>query len=42
MEESVVRVRVFGYSGKVKDAIENLLKDSLESLNPCKEHYDCS
>jgi predicted Fe-Mo cluster-binding NifX family protein len=31
-------VQVFGASGKVKDALESLLKDSLGGLGACREH----
>jgi predicted Fe-Mo cluster-binding NifX family protein len=34
-------VAVFGYSGKVKDAVESLLRNTLGGLGSCKEHGDC-
>jgi len=33
-------VQVFGYSGKVKDAIDDFLKNALGSLDACHEHGD--
>jgi predicted Fe-Mo cluster-binding NifX family protein len=34
-------VKIFGYVGKVKDAIEKLLNNSLSSIEECKDHTDC-
>ena len=34
-------VQVFAYSGKVQDAIDNFLKNSLGSLDACQEHGEC-
>jgi predicted Fe-Mo cluster-binding NifX family protein len=34
-------VRVFGYSGKVKEAIDDFLKNKLGGLDACKEHDTC-
>jgi len=31
-------VQVFGYSGKVKDALDEFLKNALGSLDACQEH----
>lgn len=31
-------VRIFGFEGKVQEAIDALLKDSLGGLSPCREH----
>ncbi len=31
-------VRVFGYSGKVKDALDDFLNNALGGLSACKEH----
>lgn len=31
-------VKVFGYSGKVKDALEDLIKNALGGLGACREH----
>ena len=33
-------VKIFGFQGNVKDAIEALLKNSLGGIEPCKEHGD--
>ena len=34
-------VKIFGYSGKVKDGIDRLLLNKLEGIDACKEHGDC-
>ena len=34
-------VKVFGYSGKTQDAIEDFLKNSLGGLESCREHGPC-
>jgi predicted Fe-Mo cluster-binding NifX family protein len=34
-------VRVFGWSGRVQDAIDALLKNALGGLDACKDHGDC-
>jgi len=34
-------VQVFGFSGRVKDAIDSFLKNSLNGLGMCREHGDC-
>ncbi len=33
-------VKVFGFSGIVKDAIDSLIKDELGGLDACREHRD--
>jgi predicted Fe-Mo cluster-binding NifX family protein len=33
-------VQVFGYSGKVKDALDELMRNALGGLESCKEHGD--
>jgi len=35
-------IKIFGYSGTVKTAIEKLLQNELSSLDACKEHSECS
>ena len=35
-------VKVSGFSGKVKDAIDGLLNDLLPELGACKEHGECN
>jgi len=34
-------VEVFGYSGKVQDALDDFMKDALGGLDACREHGDC-
>jgi predicted Fe-Mo cluster-binding NifX family protein len=34
-------VEIFGYTGKVKEGIEKLLKDSLGGIEACKDHDEC-
>lgn len=34
-------VRIFGYSGKVKEAIEDLLANKLGGLDSCADHGAC-
>lgn len=34
-------VQIFGYSGKVKEAIDDFLTKKLGGLSSCKEHGDC-
>jgi predicted Fe-Mo cluster-binding NifX family protein len=34
-------VKVFGYSGKVKDAIDDLLKNKIGGLGACSGHGTC-
>ena len=34
-------VKVFGYSGSAKAAIDNFIKNSLGSLGACKDHGEC-
>jgi len=34
-------VKVYGYSGKVRDAIEGLLNNGIGGLEDCKEHGVC-
>ncbi|MFH1287437.1 MAG: NifB/NifX family molybdenum-iron cluster-binding protein [bacterium] len=34
-------VQIFGYSGKVKDAINDLMSNMLGGLDACREHGDC-
>lgn len=34
-------VKVFGYSGKAKEAIDDFLKNKLGGLEACKEHDTC-
>ena len=35
-------VKVFGYSGKVKDAVDALIKNNLGGLDACHQHGECS
>ena len=35
-------VNVFGCSGKVKDAVDSLIKKNLGGLDACHEHGECS
>jgi len=35
-------VKVFGCSGKVKDAVDALIKNNLGGLDACHEHGECS
>ena len=34
-------VKVFGYSGKVKEAIDDFLTNKIGGLGACKEHGTC-
>lgn len=34
-------VKVFGYSGKAKDAIDDFLRNKIGGLGACKEHGAC-
>ncbi len=38
---AAANVKVFGFAGTVKDAINNLLKNELGGLGACSEHGDC-
>jgi len=38
---AAANVKVFGFVGTAKDAIENLLKEDLNGLGACREHGDC-
>jgi predicted Fe-Mo cluster-binding NifX family protein len=33
-------VKVFGFNGKAKDAVENLLKNNLKEIENCHDHND--
>jgi len=33
-------VRIFGYSGKVKDALDDFMNNALGGLDACREHGD--
>jgi len=35
-------VKIFGYSGKVKDALDDFMNNTLGGLEACKEHGDGS
>jgi predicted Fe-Mo cluster-binding NifX family protein len=35
------KVKVFGYSGKVKEAIDDFLTNKIGGLGACKEHGTC-
>lgn len=34
-------VKIFGYTGKVKEGLEMLLKNSLGGIEACREHGEC-
>jgi len=34
-------VQIFGYSGKVKEAIDDFMNNTLSGLDACREHGDC-
>ena len=34
-------VEVFGYSGKVQDALNDFMNNTLGGLDACREHSDC-
>ncbi|MFC1589873.1 NifB/NifX family molybdenum-iron cluster-binding protein [Candidatus Omnitrophota bacterium] len=34
-------VKISGYSGKVKDAIDGFISNSLDGLGACREHGEC-
>jgi predicted Fe-Mo cluster-binding NifX family protein len=34
-------VKVFGFAGTAKDAIDHFLKNGLGGLEPCHEHQEC-
>lgn len=33
-------VKIFGFTGKAKDGVEKLIKDSLGGIEACKDHKD--
>lgn len=35
-------IKVFGFSGKAKDAIATFLKNNLGGLDACRQHGECS
>lgn len=34
-------VKIFGYSGKVKDALDDFMNNTLGGLDACREHGEC-
>jgi len=38
---SAAKVKVFGYSGMVKTALEDFMNNALGGLDPCKDQNEC-